>query len=68
MSFTDRERIIELIDELVIYCWPKDFSPIKIPFARYTYDEVMEKYGTDAPDLRIPYQVRFRSFMDTFFT
>lgn len=57
MSFTDRDKIMELIEELVVYCWPKEFDSIKLPISRLSFADAMEKYGVDSPDLRIPFQV-----------
>lgn len=58
MSFVDRDGIMNLIENLLVYSWPEELSPIKVPFKLMTYEDAMELYGTDQPDLRIPYQVR----------
>uniref|UniRef100_A0A6V7LLN3 Aminoacyl-transfer RNA synthetases class-II family profile domain-containing protein n=1 Tax=Bracon brevicornis TaxID=1563983 RepID=A0A6V7LLN3_9HYME len=55
MSFTNREGIMGLVEQLVKHCVPKEFGEIITPFKRYTYEEVMETFGTDQPDLRIPF-------------
>uniref|UniRef100_A0A1L8DFU7 Putative aspartate--trna ligase mitochondrial isoform x2 n=2 Tax=Nyssomyia neivai TaxID=330878 RepID=A0A1L8DFU7_9DIPT len=52
LSFTDRDKVMELIEELLVYSWPSSGTPLKTPFQRMTYDEVMSKYGSDKPDLR----------------
>lgn len=53
MSFVDEKDVIEisegLMRELVRALRGKE---IEIPFPRITYDEAMELYGTDKPDLR----------------
>ncbi|MDR3611383.1 MAG: aspartate--tRNA ligase, partial [Ignavibacteriaceae bacterium] len=53
MSFIDQENIFEVVEGLmkVFYkeIWNKDLS---IPLPRLTFDEAMEKYGSDKPDLR----------------
>lgn len=54
MSFIDCKGIMELIENLLIYSWPKESGTVKIPFNYITYAEAMELYGTDKPDLRIP--------------
>jgi aspartyl-tRNA synthetase len=55
MSFVEREDVMELNEKLLIEI-VKTCTPWKkiqqIPFPRLTYREVMEKYGTDRPDLR----------------
>lgn len=54
LSFTDRESIFQLIENTLVHCWPKDHQgEVKRPFARITYNEAMEKYGTDKPDTRV---------------
>lgn len=52
LSFTDREKIMELIESILIYCWPESNGTLSTPFQKITYDVAMEKYGTDKPDLR----------------
>lgn len=54
MSFIDCEGIMELIENLLVYSWPKESGIVTIPFNHITYTEAMELYGTDKPDLRIP--------------
>jgi len=55
MSFVKQEEILELIEELFISLVKKIFPKkkiTKIPFPRITYEQAMEKYNTDKPDLR----------------
>jgi aspartyl-tRNA synthetase len=55
MSFVEREDIIALNEALLIKTvetlYPNKKIQIK-PFPRMSYHEVVEKYGTDRPDLR----------------
>jgi len=55
MSFIKQEDIFELIDDLHTQM-VETLSDKKIkfpkPFPRYTYADVMERYGSDKPDLR----------------
>lgn len=55
LSFTSQEEILELVEEMYVKIVEEIFpeKTIKeIPFPRLSYDEVMEKHGTDKPDLR----------------
>jgi aspartyl-tRNA synthetase len=55
MSFVNEEDIISLNEKMIIEMIAKVAPEKKIqqaPFPRLAYKEVMEKYGTDAPDLR----------------
>jgi len=54
MSFAGREDILNLIEDLVTFCWPTN---INVPMERVTYDEAINKYGTDKPDLRFDNQI-----------
>ncbi len=55
MSFVQREDVIELVEGLMTALVEK-LAPEKRfltrPFQRLSYTEVMEKYGSDKPDLR----------------
>lgn len=53
MSFVDVEDVISLNEKLIKYVIEKvTGTEIQIPFARMTYVEAMEKYGSDKPDTR----------------
>jgi aspartyl-tRNA synthetase len=53
MSFVSREDVFELVEGLFAHifasCLAKD---IAVPFQRLSFDEAMERYGSDKPDLR----------------
>lgn len=55
MSFIEQEDVMILIEELLVKIM-KELYPEKevqqIPFPRLTYQEAMEKYKTDRPDIR----------------
>ncbi|XP_058790960.1 aspartate--tRNA ligase, mitochondrial isoform X2 [Phymastichus coffea] len=57
MSFIDRKSIMEMTENVILNSWPEFLGKIKTPFDYLTYEEAMEKYGTDCPDLRIPGQI-----------
>ena len=55
MSFVNREEILSLVENLYKAIVKEFFPEKKLTFSefpRLTYDEVMEKHGTDKPDLR----------------
>ncbi len=55
MSFVTREDVMKLNEDMLIKLVTTLFSEKKIqtvPFPRFSYKEVMEKYGSDKPDLR----------------
>jgi aspartyl-tRNA synthetase len=53
MSFVDQENIFEIVEGLmkIFYkeIWNKELA---LPLPRLTFDDAMEKYGSDKPDLR----------------
>ncbi|MCM8767593.1 MAG: aspartate--tRNA ligase [Candidatus Omnitrophica bacterium] len=54
MSFIEEDDIISLVENLFKYAIEKTFEiEIKTPFKRISYNDAIEKYGTDAPDLRL---------------
>lgn len=55
MSFVSEEDIINLNEKLLIELVQTNYPEKKIqqiPFPRMSYNEVMEKYGNDRPDIR----------------
>lgn len=58
MSFVDVDDIIE-INEKLLYKLFKDLKDIEIelPIKRMTYNEAMERFGVDKPDLRFGFEL-----------
>ena len=57
MSFSDREDIYGLVDEMMAAIFEVIGEKVETPFPRLTYEESMDRYGTDKPDLRITAQI-----------
>ena len=53
MSFVEREDVFEVVEGLMKSMW-KDVLKVnvKTPFPKLSWQEAMEKYGSDKPDLR----------------
>ncbi len=53
MAFVEREDILNVIDGLVAFVAEKVAAQkVTLPLPRYSYHDVMERYGSDKPDLR----------------
>jgi len=53
MSFVTEDDVMTLAESLIQYVYKKVLGiDIKIPFRRMSYEEAINKYGTDKPDLR----------------
>ena len=53
MSFVDEEDVCSITEGMFKHMIEKVFDrKVKTPFPKYTYDEAMNKYGIDKPDLR----------------
>ncbi|MFT3832185.1 MAG: aspartate--tRNA ligase [Micropruina sp.] len=52
MSFVDQEDVIALGEALAKEIWSLIGVELDAPFARLTYAEAMDSYGSDKPDLR----------------
>ena len=53
MSFIDEEDIYDIHERLFKHLWKTVLNKdIKIPFPRLPYQQAMDKYGTDKPDIR----------------
>ncbi|PNR96117.1 aspartate--tRNA ligase [Petrotoga olearia] len=53
-SFVEKEDIFELTEKLIKEIFEKsiNYKELEFPFQKYTYDEVIKKYGSDKPDIR----------------
>lgn len=57
LSFTDRESIMQLVEAILVNSWPVSNGALSTPFQRITYDDAMETYGSDKPDIRFDLKV-----------
>jgi aspartyl-tRNA synthetase len=58
MSFAEHDELFSIIERLVREIFALRGHNVALPFRRLPYQEAMEKYGSDKPDLRIPYQIQ----------
>jgi aspartyl-tRNA synthetase len=58
MSFIDQEDIMEINERLLRYIWKeiKNIDVVAIP--RMTYQEAMDRFGNDKPDLRFGMEIK----------
>jgi len=52
MSFVDQDDVIAVAEDVLREIWALIGHELPTPIARMTYQEAMERYGTDKPDLR----------------
>lgn len=53
MSFIDREEILTMMEEMTAYLFKDAIdAEIKTPFIRLSYEDAMNRYGSDKPDVR----------------
>ena len=53
MSFVDEEDIYSMLEEMIAHVFKTTLGKeIPLPMPRITWDEAMDKYGSDKPDLR----------------
>ena len=71
MSFITEQDIYDLLEGYVVGLWKKILGvDIKAPFRHMEYREAMARFGSDKPDLRIPFEIHdvTEAFRDTDFT
>jgi len=52
MAFPTQEDVLEVMESCMRYVWQRVLDIDLAPFPRFRHAEVMERYGTDKPDLR----------------
>src|SRR5690606_19486821 len=58
MAFVDADDVINMIDGLVAKVAKQELGvDVPLPPPRMTYDEAMERFGHDAPDLRFGLEI-----------
>ncbi len=57
MSFSEQDELFDITEGLIKKVFSLTGRKVIEKFPVLTYDEVMEKYGTDKPDLRIPIEI-----------
>ncbi len=58
-SFLRAEQIQELVEALIAYVWKETIGvDVPRPFPRLSYQEAMDRYGTDKPDIRFGLELK----------
>lgn len=58
MSFADEQTIMSLIEGMLVKVFKEVLNvDIALPIAKMTYEEAMQRFGSDKPDLRIPLEL-----------
>ena len=58
MSFVDREDILSIMETMIAEVFKVAMDvEVPLPMKRMSYDEAMEKYGSDKPDLRFGMEI-----------
>jgi aspartyl-tRNA synthetase len=57
MSFVGRDQVIGVMEGLTKRLFPLVGVEVQPPFERYTYADVMARYGVDKPDLRASLEI-----------
>ena len=58
MSFIEREELFTLVEEMMASLFKLIGVKVGLPFPRFSYEESMERFGTDKPDLRSDMEIK----------
>jgi len=58
MSFAEPEELFEIIENMLVKIFELNGIEIEKGFEILTYEQAMEDYGSDKPDLRIPLKIK----------
>ncbi|CAJ0588992.1 unnamed protein product [Cylicocyclus nassatus] len=59
MSFTNQEGVLSVVEDTLLSAWPEELEDLKptAPFPRLNFKDAVRLYGSDKPDMRIPWQI-----------
>jgi aspartyl-tRNA synthetase len=58
MSFIDRDALFGIVEAMMVSVFELIGVKAEQPFPKLTYEESMERFGTDKPDLRSPMEIK----------
>ena len=59
MTFVTEDDVFEVVEGALRSVFRRDLDrDLKTPFPRITYDDAMSRFGSDKPDLRIPFEIQ----------
>jgi aspartyl-tRNA synthetase len=56
-SFVTQEDVLQVIEEVLVALWAEAGHQPARPFARFSWREAMERFGSDKPDLRFGFEI-----------
>ncbi|MBA2627100.1 MAG: aspartate--tRNA ligase, partial [Gemmatimonadales bacterium] len=57
-SFVTAEDVQHVVETVLVDLWREAGVDVVAPFPRLSYRDALERYGTDKPDLRYPFEIR----------
>ncbi|HJS44551.1 MAG TPA: aspartate--tRNA ligase [Gemmatimonadales bacterium] len=57
-SFVSQEDVLAIVEAVLVALWDEAGYGVDAPFKRLSWQEAMERYGTDKPDLRFDFEIR----------
>ncbi|HEV8525685.1 MAG TPA: aspartate--tRNA ligase [Terriglobales bacterium] len=61
MTFPQQDRVFEVVEGFLAAAFRAAGVELKTPFPRMTYDQAIQHYGSDKPDLRLPAMIDVRA-------
>ncbi|GMO53047.1 MAG: aspartate--tRNA ligase [Treponemataceae bacterium] len=64
MSFVSREDVLDIAERMMAHCFKETLGiDISTPFVRITYDDAINRFGTDKPDRRFGMELADAAFL-----